>query len=268
MIVGTIGAAGAIETANQIIAATPAPSVTPVAPGGTGTTPASASGPSAGTSATGASAGTSANQASAGTVPVAPTTPPVTTVPVVDAVATPVAPRPIISPPPITPGPVPVVDAVATPVERPPSNVTTPDEAAAAGYDPATIAGWLAAGYILSKVLVPPAIPSQPTGTFTPEAPGAQWSRKLNTGGLNPGWITATPYYSTTSPVQAQYYWGAHNPSTGTTNQWNTQVANAPQIPWGIQQGPSPLNIQQLINSQLGNPINTTPVAPVAPVAT
>jgi hypothetical protein len=113
--------------------------------------------------------------------------------------------------------------------------------------------------------LVTPVVPPAPRGKFTPEAPGAQWSKELNTGGLNPGWITARPYYNTTSPVQAQYYWGAHNPSPGVTNEWNTTIAGAPLTPWGIQQGPSPLNIQQLINSQFGNPINTTPVAPVAP---
>jgi len=203
---------------------------------------------------------------------VAPVEPaPVATTPVATApvATTPVATAPV-EPVPLTPVEktvIPPNSSAVTPVQAstPPADITTAEGAAAAGYDAATIAKWVAAGLIASAVLAPPAVPATSTRVYNPAQPGEYIP--LVKGGLNPGFISATPYYQTTSPVQAQYYWGAHNYSPAGVNLYNTPVAAAPVTPWGIQQGPSPLNIQQVINSQATNPINTTPAAPVAPVA-
>lgn len=191
------------------------------------------------------------------------TTPPATTLPpVVDATPVPVAPPPVIAPPEIPPGEVPVVDAVPTPVDP-----TNQIPAGSGGLSVSDLA-LLAAGWTLvNGILTPPKGGTTSNGVYTPAEPDARWQRPLQHGGLNPGWIRATPYYQTTSPVQAQYYWGSHNPSTGTTNQWNTPIAAAPATPWGVQQAQTPLNIQQVIQNQLNNPLNQIPVAPVAPVA-
>ena len=71
-------------------------------------------------------------------------------------------------------------------------------------------------------------------------------------GGLNPGWIAPTPFYSTTSPAQSKFYWGSHPYQTGgPTGQvfdpvlYNT-VPAAPAQPWGSQAISQPLTSQQI----------------------
>lgn len=84
---------------------------------------------------------------------------------------------------------------------------------------------------------------------------------------VNPGMIAAKPTYQTTSPVQAQYYWGNQPAVTSTAQLANPPKAtNIPAQPWGLQQGPQPFNLNaflQNLNAQYRAP---TPVAPVAPV--
>ena len=56
--------------------------------------------------------------------------------------------------------------------------------------------------------------------------------------GVNPGLIAGQvqPYYHDTTPDQAQYYWGEHQPLTSTKNiaQQLETVPSAPATPWGV----------------------------------
>ena len=83
--------------------------------------------------------------------------------------------------------------------------------------------------------------------------------------GLNPGFIAPTPFYNTTSPAQAQYYWGAHPFQAGPT--FNAQLYNqssaAPTTPWGIQNIAQPLTPQEVQRAYQGQPIVRAPL-PVA----
>ena len=77
-------------------------------------------------------------------------------------------------------------------------------------------------------------------GTFTPAPPDPSFSMPLQYGGLNPGLIGAgiRPAYQTTSPVQAQYYYG-RQPFMATPadlDRYN-QSPFMPAQPFGIQQG-------------------------------
>ena len=84
--------------------------------------------------------------------------------------------------------------------------------------------------------------------------------------GLNPGFIAPTAFYNTTSPAQAQYYWGPHGFQTGPTfnqQQWNQ--APAPNTPWGIQNIAKPMTPEQYTAAYQGR---TLPAQPPLPVAT
>jgi hypothetical protein len=66
--------------------------------------------------------------------------------------------------------------------------------------------------------------------------------------GLNPGLITAQPFYNTTSPVQAQYYWGAHPYVQTEADLANlNNVPTAPVVPWGLQQAQTPFDVNTFI---------------------
>lgn len=86
--------------------------------------------------------------------------------------------------------------------------------------------------------------PKPPTardmGTFTPAAPDPSWSIPLQYPGMNPGLVGAgiRPAYQTTSPVQAQYYWGRqpYMATPADLDQYN-QSPFMPAQPWGLQQG-------------------------------
>ena len=59
-------------------------------------------------------------------------------------------------------------------------------------------------------VVEPPPPPPPPVVVEPPPPPPPLQDNGM---GLNPGWIglaASTPYYQTSSPNQAQYYWGAH----------------------------------------------------------
>ena len=225
----------------------------------------------AGAGAAGGGAGTAG--AGTGTVPgaVAPpvTTTPVTTTPTLPpvqvATPTPVPPRPVIPPPPppTTPGP-PVVDATPTPVNNtaPPADVVTEQAAVDRGFDPATIAKWVAAG-LIAKTLLTPAAPAtrKPYGPIPPTNWGT--TGNLVNPGLNPGFMVNPPqFYNTTSPVQSQYNWGQHPYQPGATFDplLYNNVAGATPTPWGLQQMYNPQS--QTINSLLQGVSQASAVAP------
>jgi hypothetical protein len=96
--------------------------------------------------------------------------------------------------------------------------------------------------------------PSTPTTPVTPpytEVPAGGTLPTLHIPtGLNPGWIAPTPFYQTTSPVQNQYFWGAHSFQEGPTfnaQQWNT-VPGAPQHGWGLQEMAPVAKPQDIVN--------------------
>ena len=106
--------------------------------------------------------------------------------------------------------------------------------------DIATVA---VAANALSGALTTPPTPTSPYAgqTFTPTAPGEQWSGKLVNANMLPSYVgraAQVPFYNTTSPVQSQYYWGTHPyvPLGGDMTQYNT-IPEAPITPWGIQHG-------------------------------
>jgi hypothetical protein len=75
---------------------------------------------------------------------------------------------------------------------------------------------------------------------------------KFASGGLNPGYIAPTPFYSTTNDAQSKFYWGSHPYQTGgITGQvfdpvlYNT-VPEAPRIPFGSQAVNQPLTSAQI----------------------
>jgi hypothetical protein len=175
------------------------------------------------------------------------------TTPVSDAVPVAVPERPVIAPPPIQPGPVPVEDAVARPPGTPQPGLggyTMPPVSAA---DLALLAaGW----YYLNGVLTPPDAPATraPYGPIAPTTFG-QTGALVNPG-LNPGFIQPTPFYNTTSPVQAKFNYGQRALQTGATFDplaYNN-VPGASAQPYGLQQLYTPTDIAQYLATQ--------PVAP------
>ena len=72
--------------------------------------------------------------------------------------------------------------------------------------------------------------------------------------GLNPGYIQPTPFYQTTNPAQAQYYWGSHPYQPGSTfdsKLYNT-VPNAPITPWGATSAQRSATPQEIIAAMQG----------------
>jgi hypothetical protein len=112
--------------------------------------------------------------------------------------------------PPSTPGTPPPPDL------SPPPGITTEALAAQAGYSAATIAKWLAAGYIVKSILSPPT-PSIPTpAPLGPTNFGT--GGQVNLPGLNPGYMVNPPrYYNMPGSVAAQYYYGPRSPQPGPT---------------------------------------------------
>jgi len=107
--------------------------------------------------------------------------------------------------------------------------------------------------------------------TVTPVNPSLgpmTWSTlpDLPLPGLNPGFIQAQPFYQTTSPVQAQYYWGNHPYMKTAADLPNyNNIPNAPAQPWGLQQTYQPINLAQYLaalNQTGAAPAVAGPVAP------
>jgi hypothetical protein len=125
--------------------------------------------------------------------------------------------------------------------------------------------------------VVPIVTPKTPTVTQTSVGPTTLPATVFGTtptvnnpGYLNPGLIQAQTYYKNdTSPVQAQYYWGAHPFQYGPT--FNAALYNqvpGGTTPWGLQQMGTDLTtaqLQALINGQAVTPgVVGGPVAPTA----
>jgi hypothetical protein len=112
-----------------------------------------------------------------------------------------------------------------------------PEPPAEIGYD----VGAIAATPAIPNPLEPPPVPQRPDmGTFTPAAPDPSWSQPLQYPGMNPGLVGAgiRPAYDTTSPVQAQYYYG-RQPFFATADDLSRYGTSPfqPAQPFGIQQG-------------------------------
>ena len=113
-----------------------------------------------------------------------------------------------------------------------------------------------------------PVIPPNTTPTPTPQDTGVgDYSfvkSEIRPGqGLNPGWITPTPFYQTTNPAQSQFYWGSHGFQNGPT--FNAQAFNqapAPMTPWGAQSVAEPLTPEQTQAAYMGT---YTPISEATP---
>ena len=121
----------------------------------------------------------------------------------------------------------------------------------------------VAAGLILPN-LIHPMQPGTTGGGYAGESPWT-WGSAPATKypGVNPGLMEGqiTPYYTdNTSPDQAQYYWGLHQPLTSPQNigqQWNN-IPNAPATPWGTATGAvggtEHLDIPQFVQNTIQTP--------------
>lgn len=81
--------------------------------------------------------------------------------------------------------------------------------------------------------------------------------------GLNPGYIgqvASMPYYQSTNPTDAQYYWGVHAPINTPADLANyNQQAGAPTTPWGAGHGGggapgTTFNPADFVNQYITNP--------------
>ena len=158
---------------------------------------------------------------------------------------------------------------VTTPTTAPPTTpTTTPPKS---GVDAGIVGG--AAGAASSGA----ATPAQ-----TSTANQSKWSwgtpPTIVKPGLNPGYYAQAvhPYYTNTTPIQGQYYWGVHPSAQTPADLVNiNNIPGAPAQPWGAAKsavgGTQPLDINAYIQ-QLLSPQNvaatTGTVAPVAPVTT
>lgn len=126
----------------------------------------------------------------------------------------------------IVPGVTPeITTPVLTPKPPPMSDATT---------------GAIVATPVIPDPTVPPTMPrSGYNYNFTPAPPNERWTQDLQYPGVNPGLVGAAvrPAYATTSPVQAQYYWGRQPYFAYTEDLANYNQVAMPTTPFGIQQG-------------------------------
>ena len=142
-----------------------------------------------------------------------------------------------------------VVPGVTPPTDFVPLEPTfPPSQPPGEGLPPEVVGPIVADPIIRDIVEEPPPATRPPSGTFTPAPPDPSWSIPLQYPGLNLGLIGAgiRPAYTTTSPVQSQYYWGrqpymAYQEDLDFYNQ-----VPMPAQPWGQQQAwwEQPLNYQ------------------------
>ena len=208
-------------------------------------------------------------------LPVAPTpVAPVTTTPPVDYTGpgigegvSPVAPTapPVATPPTEYTGP--GIGETPNPAEVPVTDLST--VAQPMGPSPydwvAPAAGGVAAGVVGAGLLGGGGGGATPAG-YGPLPPVRFGSMgDLVNPGLNPGFVTARPFYNTTSPVQSQYYWGNHPYAYDQADlaNYNT-IPYAPAVPWGLQQAQAPFDVNQFIRSTI-NPQSQAAAAGTAP---
>jgi hypothetical protein len=128
------------------------------------------------------------------------------------------------------------------------------------------ITGLIAAGLVLPTVLG--LIAGQPQGptirrpNYGP-IPPVNWGAagSLVMPGVNPGFVinpAQTPFYQTTDPVQAQYYYGQRPLVTDPTQLESTYLdrSQAPAVPWGLQQGQQQYDLAQVLNQINQQPLN------------
>ena len=167
-----------------------------------------------------------------------PATPPVVTTPTLPTVTV-IAPKDPGITVPATPPVVPVL---------PPVTITTP---------PAVVPP-------TPPVVVPPTPPVTPK-VVTPKITNPIvpiTNNPVKGNGLNPGYIQPTAFYKTNNPVQSQFYWGSHGYQYGPTfNQAEYNSVMAPNTPYGLQQGFSPLTANQISALVQGHEPVMAPVA-------
>jgi hypothetical protein len=151
--------------------------------------------------------------------------------------------------PPVTPvEPPPVEEPPADLIPHhdvPPEDVTTDTEAAAKGYDAATIAKWLAAGLIVKGLLTPP--PEPPSYDMSPFPIPTFNAAGLVNPGVNPGFIQPAPAYNNNGQAGInQYYWGQHAYAQNMSDLANlNKTPNMPAQPYG---NPNAVHLGQLVS--------------------
>lgn len=110
-----------------------------------------------------------------------------------------------------------------------------------------------------------PVIPIAPTPPTPPEygpLGPIEWGTvgRVNLPGVNPGFFTTpSPYYQTTSPVQARYSWRQRPLQTG--SEYNAALYNAPNIgpavPFGLREMYRPMDINQYLATLAQSPAPT-----------
>jgi hypothetical protein len=162
------------------------------------------------------------------------------------------------------PGQAPVVD-YSTPYEGPYSNQSVLERYLDGALSFDNITNLIAAGLVLPSVLGLLAGAPQPTirrpnyGPIPPINWGAAGG--LVMPGVNPGFVinpAQTPFYQTTDPVQAQYYYGQRPLVTDPTKVESTYLdrSQAPARPWGLQQGQQQYDLTQVLNQISQQPLN------------
>ena len=95
---------------------------------------------------------------------------------------------------------------------------------------------------VVPPVVLPPVTPPPPVVVPPVVPPTVVAGQGV---GLNPGMMEPTPFYNTTNPAQAKYYWGGHGFQAGPT--FNAAAYNAvaaPETPWGAQGVAAPMSAQ------------------------
>ena len=239
--------------------------VTVTAPGGTGvTTPATPA-------VTGPVIPTVTVTGKTGTDLVGPPTPPVTTPTVIPTVTvTGKTGNDLVGPP--TPPVTPVIPTVTVIGSKDPGLVVpkvTPPVVVPPVVVPPVVPPVVPSVPVTPPVVVPPVVPKTTTTTAvtpTTYTPGANETTPFTNGlvnpGLNPGWLAggpAQPFYNTSSPSQAEFYWGAHPYMMNKGDMASVNnVPNAPATPWGV-------NNQQMPASYGTNGLPVYTPAPAAP---
>jgi hypothetical protein len=167
-----------------------------------------------------------------------------------------------------TGGGVPVVDAVSVPG----AGAGTPDptlgtalgnlgSAVVDSLGPLGTAALLGGGAIATGLINSPGTAA---GTNYAGSTPYEWGQAtpLVSPGLNPGYIgmaASQPFYKTTNPTDAQFYWGAHNPvnTPADLDKYNN-LPNAPATPWGAGPtavgGQAQVNVPNFVNQYITNP--------------